>query len=94
MSEFIHCCPEMSAAVQDDDYPVIFVPKFREYGLLIGDGGTSYQLIHYCPWCGSRLPETLRNEWFEKLESMSIDPMDEDAIPEKFRNEAWYTNEG
>jgi len=27
-----------------------------EYGLRIHDGGSSYVVIGYCPWCGTRLP--------------------------------------
>jgi hypothetical protein len=25
------------------------------YGIAIHDGGSSYSLIRYCPWCGSEL---------------------------------------
>lgn len=28
----------------------------RRYGLYIHDGGSSFLEIHFCPWCGARLP--------------------------------------
>jgi hypothetical protein len=46
---------------------VIYIPKFREYGIVILDGGSSMKRINYCPWCGTQLPSPLRDEWFEKF---------------------------
>ncbi|MEU6743134.1 DUF6980 family protein [Streptosporangium sandarakinum] len=37
------------------DALVTFDTRFREYGLIIHDGGTSTIGIIFCPWCGSRL---------------------------------------
>ena len=87
-----HCCSDMAQALVDDDRTVVFVPKFREYGIPINDGGTSYKLIQYCPWCGQQLPSSLRNEWFDKMDEMSIDPADQDAIPEAYRDARWYAS--
>jgi hypothetical protein len=76
-----HDCP---------DVLIDYSAKFREYGLLIHDGGRSSIGIAYCPWCGSRLPESLRDRWFAKLESLGFtDPLSQD-IPEDFKSEAWY----
>jgi hypothetical protein len=36
------------------DALVITLPS-GGYGMPIRDGGTSYSLIRYCPWCGARL---------------------------------------
>src|SRR5262245_23164259 len=41
---------------------VTYNKKHNEYGIIIHDGGTSYVLILYCPWCGTKLPESLRGE--------------------------------
>lgn len=68
-----HCCEEMRTQVERvcDQHPdrfdcpdclVTFLPQFREYGLLIHDGGSSFCRIWFCPWCGARLPESLREE--------------------------------
>jgi hypothetical protein len=74
-----HCCDEMTAQVTHAcgdcspevcvDQLVVFVEKFGEYGLPVRDGGSSYVLIGYCPFCGSRLPESTRDAYFEALEA-------------------------
>lgn len=33
---------------------------WNEYGIIIHDGGASYSVIQYCPWCGAKLPESKR----------------------------------
>lgn len=41
-------CPD--ALLHHDD-------RDGEYGIIIHDGGSSVITIHYCPWCGSKLPK-------------------------------------
>ncbi|MDL5030821.1 hypothetical protein QRD43_02790 [Pelomonas sp. APW6] len=64
--------------------------RFREYGLLIHDGGSSSMSIRFCPWCGSKLPESLRDRWFEELSALGFDDPWSQEIPETFRTGAWY----
>jgi len=35
--------------------------QFDEYGILIHDGGSSSSVIQFCPWCGTKLPESKRS---------------------------------
>jgi hypothetical protein len=42
------------------DCLVIYNKKYKEYGIIVHDGGTSSVLILYCPWCGTELPESKR----------------------------------
>ena len=70
------------------DNLVAFIPKFQEYGLIVHDGGTSMIGITFCPWCGQRLPESLRERWFEELEGRGIDPST-DHIPDDFQDDRW-----
>jgi hypothetical protein len=69
MSE--HCCEDMRREVERvcDQHPdrhdcpdclVQYSPKFREYGILVHDGGTSHLLLRFCPWCGAKLPDSSR----------------------------------
>ena len=90
MSTSIACCTQMQAAIDDPDVPLVYTPKFREVGIRVLDGGDSSILIQYCPWCGVRLPESLRSQWFDKLESLHIDPYG-DAIPEPYLDDRWYS---
>lgn len=79
----------MEQALIQDDTPLTYVPKFREYGLEVSDGGSSFIEIGYCPWCGKKLPGSLREEWFDTLENLGIDPF-KDVIPEEFNDERWH----
>lgn len=69
----VHCCKRMSENLKhqcdqhDDpfdcpDYILHYVKKLKEYGIVIHDGGSSYIVIKFCPWCGSKLPESLREK--------------------------------
>ncbi|MER5781782.1 hypothetical protein ABT104_08665 [Streptomyces mobaraensis] len=94
-----HCCETMTrrldwhcethADVYDcPDALVVFSAKFREYGLVVHDGGTSSIGIDFCPWCGRRLPESERDRWFEELEARGIDPWGDD-VPAEFQDGTW-----
>ena len=96
-----HCCRTMRVALvnhcdehADDpfacpDMLIAYSDTFDEYGLIIHDGGPSYLVISACPFCGVRLPESRRDEWFDRLEAMGIDDPLSDDIPEPFRSGAW-----
>lgn len=97
MSE--HCCELMTSQVMwhcDDhedpfecpDALVGFDVRFQEYGLIIHDGGGSAALIAFCPWCGSRLPTSQRDRWFDELEQRGIDPWGEE-IPADYEDGCW-----
>jgi hypothetical protein len=66
--------------------------KFNEYGIIVHDGGASSVQIHFCPWCGTQLPASKRERWFEELEKLGIDPWSDD-VPERFQSDAWYTSD-
>ena len=80
----------MHHALSDEINSVIFVAKFREYGVRVLDGGTSYLVMKYCPWCGAKLPESKRAEWFDAIERLGLDPVNEDSIPGQFKTADWY----
>jgi hypothetical protein len=39
---------------------------------MIHDGGSSVLLITFCPWCGSRLPVSIRDEVLENDGSIAV----------------------
>lgn len=95
-----HCCEAMTRQVelQCEQHPDRFdcgdalihhSPRYREYGIIVHDGGCSFSRIQFCPWCGHRLPESLRDRWFKELEAMGLDPSIDD-IPEKYESDVWY----
>jgi hypothetical protein len=74
-----HCCAEMSEQANmafpeakspllgSTDKRIYWSPVFDEYGLICQPSSEILQIQH-CPFCGSRLPESRRDNWFEKLE--------------------------
>jgi hypothetical protein len=71
------------------DTPIVYSQKFDEYGLKIMDGGNSSLLVAFCPWCGERLPESRREEWFDAIEKLGINPWTEE-IPKRYQTDEWY----
>jgi len=95
----MHCCEIMRNAIDSkclehpnlDDCPdniIQFISKFNEYGIPIRDGGSSKITIKFCPWCGKKLPESMRDKWFNEMESRGIDPWSDD-IPKEFETGEW-----
>jgi hypothetical protein len=68
---------------------IVYSPKFREYGIPVLDGGSSFIVIGHCPWCGKILPVTLRDEWFNEIESRGFEAGD-DSLPTEFTSDAWW----
>ena len=96
-----HCCSEMSRAVEFScelhsdkfecpDSLIHYSLRFDEYGLIIHDGGTSFCVISYCPWCGIKLAQSKRDRWFEELEALGIEDPSEENVPAQFLSDAWY----
>lgn len=99
-----HCCEQMGEVVSStcDQHPdrfdcpdalIHYSPQFREYGLIIHDGGESWMAIDYCPWCGARLPPSLRDEWFDRLERLGLEP-DSPFVPAAMCSDEWWRGRG
>ncbi len=94
------CCDRLSEAVgyECEQHPnrydcpdclVSYLPKFREFGIIIHDGGESSIRIDYCPWCGARLPESLRDEWYDRLDALGLEH-ESNEIPQSLLTEKWW----
>ncbi|MGD9869233.1 MAG: hypothetical protein AB7U38_14675 [Hyphomicrobiales bacterium] len=84
-------CEQHSSPFECPDALVHYSEVFDEYGIIIHDGGPSYSLIQYCPWCGAKLPESQRDRYFAELDALGIeyDFLDDETLPEKYRTAAW-----
>lgn len=82
----------MVEAVLDPRIPLSYLPKYREFGFSVDDG-PAIQLIAYCPWCGERLPDSLRGRFFDLLDEMKLEP-DDAELPLDFRSDAWWRIRG
>jgi hypothetical protein len=93
------CCDMMRRwAFEGDDILVEFNPRMREWGVPIPDyfgGGTV--VFEHCPWCGVRLPESLRDRYFEELWALSEsgeDVPEWDTRPPEYHTSAWWRRRG
>jgi hypothetical protein len=84
-----HCCSQMQSMLDSQEIGLTYIGKYREYGFDYRDGGSAFQLINFCPWCGTELPKSLRREWFDRLESMGLDTLDT-KIPIEYESAAWW----
>jgi hypothetical protein len=97
------CCGRLTAALGDDDVPVTHNPVVREWDLYvfpIGDPerpgwreGSNRQALWFCPFCGDRFPESLRDQYFERLRAIGVEPMD-DEVPVEFTSDRWWREAG
>lgn len=91
-----HCCEDLSVALDFScdlhsdpfdcaDSVLIYHPLFREYGLILHDGGMTYLQIDFCPFCGTRLPATRRDDWFNQVERLGLENADFDDLPDDLK---------
>jgi hypothetical protein len=81
-------CEHHETKFECADMLIYYEAPLNEYGLIIHDGGPSYILMKYCPWCGSKLPESKRDEYFDKLENLGFE--DYDDAPIQFQSQEWW----
>jgi hypothetical protein len=78
----------MRNALADERVPLVYLPSYREYALSVA-GGSALQMITFCPWCGAQLPDSLRDEWFDRLEELGIEP-GTGQTPAPFQDDTWW----
>lgn len=93
-----HCCDDMNTHLEVGDVPaaaaapgrhVVYDAVFDEY-CLVREGGLDASPITHCPWCGSGLPASKRDQWFAALAQRGLSPDDPD-LDEAFRSDAWWS---
>lgn len=82
-------CDQHTDRTECLDCLVHYSGQFREYGILLHDGPDAYLPMRFCPFCGKKLPESLRDRWFDELNRMGIDP-EQGEIPEPYRSSRWW----
>lgn len=61
------CCKEMELFLNDPRDPIEYNPVFREHFIRLNNNSNIITLA-YCPWCGDKLPTSLRENYFDILE--------------------------
>jgi len=85
-------CPDHPDPCDCPDILISYSPRFDEYSIAVRDGGTSAVVIRYCPWCGVRLPESKRQNWFDELSALGYTGFHSDDIPARYGTDEWYKN--
>ena len=82
-------CPDHPDPADCPDKLISYSEKFNEYGLIVHDGGSSAETIAFCPWCGSKLPASMRERWFSELEARGFEGPFSDDIPVQYESGLW-----
>lgn len=97
-----YCCKEMKKTIEHrchiheniydcPDNLICYGRIFDEYGLIIHDGSASGIIISFCPFCGSKLPKSKRDLWFDTVEKLGYEPdLDNPEVPQEFHTDEWW----
>lgn len=83
----VFCRSEKCALVQSNS-GVEYDVRFDDFSIKVGDTGQIRQQLFFCLWCGAELPRSRRDEWFDQLEMLGVDPYLQE-VPEDFKTDAW-----
>ena len=86
-----YCCQLMEKFTVDYRVGIDYYSVYREYYL--DTTSLLKQTINYCPFCGSKLPKGLSEEYFNILEkNYKIYNIEENEknIPREFKSDQWW----
>lgn len=84
----------MNTALKEKEVPINYNPIFREHGLNLKS--PNIKLITYCPWCGNKLPTSLRDIFFDILENEYniedgfLEILNNKKLPKEFQDDSWW----
>ncbi len=90
-----HCCKPMTEFIHDLRIPIGYSPIVREYYISLKNSKLAIQQLLYCPWCGTKLPNSLRDMYFDILEQeyhleADLEPANNKDLPEEFKTDEWW----
>ncbi len=86
-----HACDQVLTILVEGVVPLAYDDRYREYSLPVV-GESAVQIISHCPFCGERLPASLRPHWFSELERLGLEP--EGELPDAMRDGRWWRERG
>lgn len=91
----VHCCETMSALINDLECALNYNPKFREYTIGANKKSIVRNVIYFCPWCGNKLPKSLRAEYFKILADeyspdVNLESYKNLDFPDDFKSDSWW----
>lgn len=84
-----HSCEGMDAWTADKSIPIGYDPKFGEFYIVVPESA-GYIALNYCPWCGMKLPRSLRDEWFDRIFALGLDGPEDPRVPADMHSDAWW----
>ena len=92
-----HCCNQMTEYIHDKRIPIMYDSRYREYA--INMVGSSLQGITFCPWCSKKLPQSLRDTYFDILEQEyqmfeGVRDQERKNFPKEFKTDEWWKKRG
>lgn len=100
------CCDALASLLEDEDVPLVYEGRVREWSLFvfaIGDPEQpdwrehlTRQRLFFCPCCGGEFPDSLRIPYFEQLRAVGIDDpwLQRDQVPVKYKSSGWWREAG
>lgn len=94
-----HLCDGMVAALEAKNSPMEYSPQFREYSIRLRTPTSRrfglYQSLFFCPWCGMRLPVSLRSQLYDELERSNGAEVEDffealSAAPRQYQDGEWW----
>ena len=85
-----HCCKQMEFLLQEGKVAFEYIARFREYSMDIRGNDVVSQKMIYCPWCGKKLPDSLRDACALEIESLGYDGIFDESIPDKYQTDEWW----
>ncbi len=109
MENYEHCCDLMTFMLDDPRVPIFYIDVFRTYSIFEFETSKKFEkclipkspwhfgeVLDFCPWCGSKLPGSLRDEWEKRLDQFR--EFDEDLLficaPEEYYSDEWWKKAG
>lgn len=83
-------CKQDSCTLVQSNSGVSYDERFDTYEIQVGGdrSGRILQTLFFCLSCGAPMPKSRREEWFDEIEKLGIDPFG-DAVPEEHQSDAW-----
>lgn len=93
-----YCCDLMKNALDDPRVYLYYDQIKREYRLPLKFLDAA-DILYYCPWCGKKLPSSLRDTYYDILEKeYTLDNYDindnPEKIPQEFKSDEWWKKRG
>jgi hypothetical protein len=96
-TDYKGCCEDIYTALNDCKFGLKYNKIYRSHSWLNPHGGTMSHCINYCPWCGTKFPSSLYDEWDEVIKKeYNLDPTEiliKDA-PIEMQTDEWWKKRG